>query len=267
VANRGVLYVVVGSNEIYANAVVRSAISLRRVMPEIAVAIASDQRIDGPFDEHISIEETDGFRAKILGMQQTPFQQTVFLDADTFVLAGIGDVFDLLDGHDIALAHAQGRVSLVLDDVPASFPEFNTGVIAFRNTPPVQSALDEWLAEYGAMLPRPKTQDQPSLRRVLYRRTDLRVVTLTSEFNRRFDVPGYFYGQVRVLHGWPRHEITYEMIAEAMSGGQPDNPMAFAGGRVFDRSGEQVADFLPPYARARRIARRAVPLRGRRRGR
>jgi hypothetical protein len=259
VANRGVLYVVVGGRELYTGAVIRSATSLRRVMPDVSIAVASDTTIDGPFDQHIAIQETDGFRAKILGMRQTPFEQTVFLDADTFVLADIGDVFELLERYDMALVHAQGRISLALDDVPACFPEFNTGVIAYRSTPLVQSALDDWLLQYGEMLPRrPKTQDQPSLRRVLYRTTDLRIATLTSEFNRRFDVPGCFHGQVRVLHGWPRHGITFERIADALSAGLPDSPMAFAGGRVFDRTGRQVADFLPPLHGVRSALRRFV---------
>jgi len=263
VANRGVLYVVVGSNDIYAKAVVRSAISLRRVMPDLPIAIASDRMIDGPFDRHISIEETDGFRAKIVGMMQTPFEQTVFLDADTFVLADIGDVFELLDRYDMALVHEPSRVSLVLDDVPASFPEFNSGVIAYRSTPLVQSALADWLREYGEIRPRPKTQDQPSLRRVLYRTTELRIATLTSEFNRRIDTAGYFHGQIRVLHGWPRTDITFERIAAAMSAGSPDSPRAYAGGRVFDHKGRQIGDFLPPWHRIRSVARRILPRRAR----
>lgn len=248
----------VGSRDIYANAAVRSAISLRRVMPDLAIAIASDRTIDGPFDHHISIEETDGFRAKIIGMQHTPFEQTVFLDADTFVLADIGDVFELLDRYDMALVHEPSRISRVLDEVPASFPEFNSGVIAYRSTPLVESALADWLREYGEIRPRPRTQDQPSLRRVIYRTTELRVATMPSEFNRRIDAAGYLYGPIRVLHGWPRPKITFERVAEAMSVGAPDSPRAYAGGRVFDRNGKQIADFLPPWYRLRRVARRVL---------
>jgi hypothetical protein len=262
VANRGVLYVVVGSRDIYANAAIRSATSLRRVMPDLAIAIASDRTIDGPFDQHILIEETEGFRAKIVGMQQTPFEQTVFLDADTFVLADFDDVFELLDRYDMALAHEPSRISTVLGEVPVAYPEFNSGVIAYRSTPLVQSALADWLHEYGEIRPRPKTQDQPSLRRVLYRSTQLRIATLTSEYNRRIDTAGFLHGQIRVLHGWPRPGITYERIAEALSAGGPDTPRAFAGGLVFDRKGKQIADFLPSWYRLRRVARRVLPGRG-----
>jgi hypothetical protein len=250
---------VVGDRDTYVNAVIRSATSLRREMPDVSIAVVTDRTIDGPFDQHIPIEERDGFRAKIIGMQQTPFERTVFLDADTYVLADIGEVFELLSRFDMALAHAPIRVSLPLDDVPASFPEFNTGVIAYRNTPIVQRVLDDWLREYGALLPqRPPTQDQPSFRRVAYRTSELRIATLPSEFNRRFDLAGYFRGPIRVLHGWPPRQGTLESVADAMRLGAPDNPMVFAGGRVYNLEGKQVADFLPARRRFRAVARRRV---------
>lgn len=267
--NRGVLYIVVGDRDLYVNAVVRSATSLKRVMPDMPTAVVTDGTIDGPFDHHITIRETDPVkiapaavpcRAKIIGMQQTPFEQTLYLDADTCVLADLGEVFELLGGFDVALAHAQGRVAISLDDVPASFPEFNCGVIAYRSTPFVQSFLDDWLRAYDDLAPlRPRTQDQPSFRRVAYRTSGLRIATLPSEFNRRFDTAGYLKGPIRLLHGWPPYEGGYERVAEAMTRGEADSPRVFAGGRVYNRAGKQIADFLPRWRRLRALGRRLVP--------
>jgi hypothetical protein len=193
-------------------------------------------------------------------MKQTPFEHTLYLDADTFVLAGLGEVFELLDGFDAALTHAQGRVAFALDDVPGSFPEFNCGVIAYRNNPPVRSFLDEWLREYDALAPQhPWNQDQPSFRRVAYRTSGLRIATLTPEFNRKFDTAGYVKGPVRVLHGWPPLDGGYAKVAAAMAAGGVDNPRVFAGGRVYDRAGRRVADFLPRWHRLRALRRRVVP--------
>jgi hypothetical protein len=256
-AKCGVLYVVIGDRDQYATAAARSATSLKRVMPDVSIAIVTNRTVDGPFDHHIRIDETDGFRAKIRGMGKTPFERTVFLDADTFVLADISDAFELLGGFDMALVQAPIRVSLPLDDVPASFPEFNTGVVAYRNTPLVQSVLDDWLREYDDLLPRkPLTWDQPSFRRVAYRTAGLRIATLPSEFNRRFDFAGYFKGPIRVLHGWPLQKDGYGRIVDALGTWSPDAPMVFAGGRVFDSNGEQVADFLPPQSSFREAGRR-----------
>lgn len=268
-ADRGILYIVVGNRDLYVNAVIRSAASVKQMMPDVPIAIVTNGSIHGPFDQHIPIAETDPSkiapgavpcRSKIIGMQQTPFEHTLYLDADTYALADLGEVFELLGGFDMALAHAQGRVSISLDEVPASFPEFNCGVIAYRRTPIVQSFLDDWLREYDELLPRrPPTQDQPSFRRVAYRTPGLRIATLPPEFNRRFDTAGYVKGSIRLLHGWPPHEGGYERVAEAMTLGGADNPTVFAGGRVYNRAGKQIADFLPRWRRLRALGRRLVP--------
>ena len=264
-STRGALYIVVGKRALYLDAVRRSAASLKRAMPDLPIAIVSDGPIDGPFDHQIQIAESDPAkidpgavpcRSKIIGMKQSPFEQTLYIDADTLVLRDLGEVFELLDGFDLALAHAQGRVSFEFEDVPASFPEFNCGIIAYRSTPPVESFLDDWLREYDDLIPRrPKTQDQPSFRRVAYRSAGLRIATLTSEFNRKFDTAGYIKGPVRILHGWP-NAGGFEKVAEAMAAGGPDIPKVFTGGRVYDRSGRQVGSFLEPGHRLRALRRR-----------
>lgn len=266
--SRGVLYIVIGDRPLYREGVIRSATSLKRAMPDMPTALVTDGTIEGPFDHHIAIAETDPAkiapgpfpcRAKIIGMKQTPFEHTLYLDADTAVLADLSEVFELLDGFDAALTHAQGRVAHALDDVPGSFPEFNCGVIAYRDNPLVRSFLDEWLVEYDVLAPqRPWNQDQPSFRRLAYRTPALRIATLTPEFNRKFDTAGYVKGPIRVLHGWPPLEVGYEGVAAAMAAGGVDNPKVFAGGRVFDREGKRVADFLPRWHRLRALRRRVV---------
>lgn len=266
-SSRGALYIVVGDRPLYLDAVGRSAASLKRAMPNLPIALVAEKTIDGPFDQFIPIAETDPAkiapgiapcRSKIIGMKQTPFEQTLYIDADTVVLADLGEVFELLDSFDLALAHAQGRVSFPFEDVPGSFPEFNCGIIAYRRTPLVESFLDDWLLEYDELLPsRPKTQDQPSFRRVAYRTSELRIATLPSEFNRKFDTAGYVKGPIRILHGWP-NEGGFERVAEAMAAGS-DEAVVFAGGRVYDRRGKQVANFLPRWHRLRALRRRVVP--------
>jgi hypothetical protein len=267
VSTRGVLYILIGKRPLYVNAVRRAATSLKRVMPDLPIALVSDGEIDGPFDHRIRIAESDPAkiapgdfpcRAKVIGMKQTPFEHTIYLDADTSVLADLGEVFELLDGFDAALAHAQGRVAHHFDDVPEAFPEFNCGVIAYRNTPFVQSFLDEWLREYDVLAPlHPWNQDQPSFRRLAYRTPGLRIATLTSEFNRKFDTAGYVKGQVRVLHGWPL-EGGYGRVEEAVAVAGAENPWVFAGGRVFDHSGKQIADFLGRWYRLRTLRHRLM---------
>lgn len=241
-AEWGSLYAAVG--EKFVRKAERSARSLRQVMPAIRLALASDCPTSGPFDRTLAIPGGDAYRAKILAMRDSPFDRTLFLDADTYVVAELSGVFRLLDRFDFALAHAPNRVTMVLEDVPDSYPEFNTGVIAFRRTPPVQAALDAWLDEYDRLLPlEPPSKDQPSFRRVAFRMPELRIATLTPEFNQRFSMAGYINQPVRILHG-EGDESAYREIAEAMN-----RPMTFrehrvfAGRKLFDDHGEQIADY------------------------
>jgi len=261
VAGRGILYNVVGSWDVYLKAAVRSAQSVKAAMPDTPIAVVGDRVIDGPFDHHISVSEADGYRAKILGARLTPFDQTVMLDVDTYVLADLAELFELLAVFDMALAHAPIRISTPLDDVPKAFPEFNTGVIVYRRSPLVDAVLDDWLKEYDGLagLDTP-TWDQPSFRRVAYRTEALRIATLTPEFNQRFKMAGYLNQPVRILHGWPDtrpRDFDYRKVADALetplSG--VDHWAVFSGRRVFDRSGRQVATFRPPWSRVRRVTR------------
>jgi hypothetical protein len=262
-SERGVLYVVAGS-QTYADALITSAQSLRHVMPDIPIAVATAREITGPFDHRIPISETDGFRAKILGACQTPFDRTLLLDVDTYVLADLSDVFQLLDRFDMALAHAPVRVSMPLADVPSSFPEFNTGVIAYRRTDVVRIVLEDWLREYDNLSAfDPPSLDQPSFRRVAYRTAELQIATLVPEFNQRFLIAGFFNQPVRVLHGWAA-EPGYRKVAEAMTTPAEYRWTAvFTGGRVYDRRGRKIADLIGRRKRLRALAARTrAQLRG-----
>jgi hypothetical protein len=263
VTSRGVLYIAIG--ERYANAAVTSAQSVRRAMPNLAIAVASNAVVDGPFDHQITVSEADGYRAKIVGMAQTPFERTLMLDVDTYVIADIGELFELLDRFDMALAHAPRRFVMRFAEVPAAFAEFNTGVICYRRTPAVSSLFDDWLAEFDAIGER----DQAPFRRVAYRAPEIRIATLTPEYNQRFLMAGFFGQPTKILHGWAS-ESGYRKAAKLMDAAVAGPGMGvFAGHRVYDRHGRRYGN-LPgrrsllrraPAGVRRRLARivRRVP--------
>lgn len=198
----GVLYVAIG--ERYAEAAATSTKSVRRVMPDIPIAIVTDTaQPEDLFDRKIAIAEPFGYRAKIRGLLATPFTRTLFLDVDTFVARSLDPVFALLASHDMAMAHAPNRVTLPLADVPRAFPEFNTGVMAYRVGPAVMDLPGRWMDEYDRLADvEPPSKDQPSLRRVTYMATDVRVATLPPEYNQRFTMAGYFNETPTLYHGW-----------------------------------------------------------------
>src|SRR5437899_8798315 len=95
----GVLYVARGHR--YLEARQTSARSVRAVTPGVAIAIATDEPGATGFDEVVPLAEPDGYRAKAVGVLASPFERTLFLDADTYAAADLAEVFELLDAFDL----------------------------------------------------------------------------------------------------------------------------------------------------------------------
>jgi hypothetical protein len=247
----GVLYVARRSQ--YLDAAVESARSVRRVSPRLPIAIATDGDAPAEFDHRVTFSETDGYRAKIVGLLASPFERTLMLDVDTYAAADVSEVFQILDAFDVAAAHAPNRVVVPLDDVPDSFPELNTGVIALRRNESVTRLLQDWLDEYDRLVrSAPASKDQPSFRRVLYKATDVRLAVLTPEFNLRFWMAGYYNQHVRILHGWGDAE-TYRTVAALLN--EPATSRryrgVFIGHALLNKRGEVVGRFPKGPARFR----------------
>jgi len=188
---RGVLFVATG--ERYIECARAAAESVKRHMPDLPIALASDRARLGlargasgdPFSYHLDI--ADGHRrSKVDQLARTPFERTVFLDADIRVLHPIDDLFDLLDQFDIAMAHAHTRnrdaVRVVWRvSLPDAFPQYNTGVIAYRMTDAMQTLLDDWREAYHSAGFR---KDQVTMRELLWH-GNVRLAALPPEYNFR----------------------------------------------------------------------------------
>ncbi len=139
---RGILFVATGQE--YLRLAVRAARSARAANPGLAIDLATDQpERPGVFDPDVFDEVrplASGIRfPKLQAMPETRFEQTLFLDADLFVLANIEDVFSVLDRFDIALTHDQFRNGARARnnwrrEFANAFPQYNSGVVAFRRT-------------------------------------------------------------------------------------------------------------------------------------
>jgi hypothetical protein len=222
---QGVVYVATG-NKYYHEA----CISVRslKASNRIRAAIYTDQPQQDPnFDIHIPVESTgDGFLDKVVNLKGSPFEQTLFLDTDTFVCADLTDLFNLLKQYDIAAAHDHlVREVYPISGIPQAFPEFNTGVLLFRNNQAVRTLLDDWIETFRkekAIFSQKKVAgkgfpDQPPFRKAVFA-SNLRIATLPPEYNCMFRYAGSVVGEVKILHcsrigyGW----YTYEnLIATA----------------------------------------------------
>ncbi|HEV2974222.1 MAG TPA: hypothetical protein VGX69_04410 [Solirubrobacteraceae bacterium] len=157
------------------------------------------------------------FVDRIANMRRSPFERTLCLDTDTFVVDEMAGVFELLDHYDLALAHAPAYRGLDDSEVPAAFPEFNCGVVAWRSSERVAAFLRSWEETYRAWLvedvlpgrdggahpSRTDIGDQPAFRRCAWQH-GMRVATLPPEYNLRLGIPTTVVDRVRLLHGRTR---------------------------------------------------------------
>lgn len=197
----GIIYIATGSE--YVEEAHISARSVKR-HNNYPIAIITDEksRIDrSVFDRVILAEKTqNGFLDQIKNMEKTPFDRTICLDTDIFIDGDITEVFEILDQFDMAASHDPDKFSTKLDDIPNSFPEYNTGVIAYRSGNNFNEFISNWWEEYHSTKKSARGENQPSFRKALYF-SQIRIATLPSEYNLMVRFPGKAYGKVKIFHG------------------------------------------------------------------
>jgi hypothetical protein len=185
-------------------------------MSGVPITIFADRAIDSRlFDQTARIEDPAyGPEDKVRTIARSPYQETLFLDSDTFVVDDVKDLFLLLDRFDIAATHAPYRVVYRVDGLPDCFPELNTGVMLFRRSDETQRFFERWLEIYredrartpswlfagGARWYGRTLPNQASFRRALYE-SSLRIATLPPEYNCRVPFPGAVHNRVKIIHG------------------------------------------------------------------
>ncbi|WP_084860892.1 putative nucleotide-diphospho-sugar transferase [Salibaculum halophilum] len=196
----GAIFATTGKN--YTDLAERAAQSLKDSCPGLAVDLFTDQQVNMPVFDRIHQLEDPWRRSKIDAMVASRFDKTLFLDADLFVIADIRDIFDVLDRFDIAMAHDSSRNSVACHSfwsksLPNTFPQFNSGVVAFRRNAEVTKLLQHW----SETVRREEFKRDQSVLRELIWDSDLRVATLPREYNlMRFKVLRLW----RTRHAAPR---------------------------------------------------------------
>lgn len=201
-----------GAGAFYIAEAIRSAQSSLRHNALPHVVFASEQADGGEGVSVVRFEPSGNpYRDKIANMRRSPFERTIYLDSDTFVVDEIEGLIDLLDGYDMAVAFAPGYRGLDDPEVPRAFYEFNTGVLAWRSSERTDAFLRDWEETYLAWLQeeafpgarkasRGRRADQPAFRRCAWKH-DVSVFALGPEYNFRLGFPAVAVGKVRVIHG------------------------------------------------------------------
>jgi hypothetical protein len=222
-APAGILYSASGEQHI-AEAVRSARSSLRHNdLPHLLYA-SSEVQNDDPRLTVLPFEPgSHPFADRIGHMSRSPFERTLYLDSDTYVLDEISPLLALLDHYDVAAAYAS---YCALDDpaVPSAFYEFNAGVVAWRSSERVAEFLRSWQETYIDWLssePFPGTRhvsrsgrgDQPAFRHCAWQH-GIRLFVLPPEYNFRAMHPTTLREMVRIIHA--RHD-DYESLAEQVN--------------------------------------------------
>jgi hypothetical protein len=233
VSDIGVLYAATGSR--YVDEAAVSAVSLKKVMPGIKIHLYTDlDEVPEVFDAVSKIENPRlNCYDKVLPMLNSPFEKTLFLDTDTYVCSELSELFKILDRFDILACHIPIQGANSIEGIPTSFPELNTGMVAFRKSEATQQFFERWLRLYEEM---GHKADQPAFRRALWEDRNIQSYQLPYEYNLRTIAPGYIAegAKVKIIHG--RHK-NWKSIEQKLNCHAHGRVMLL---RPFDRFGNKV---------------------------
>lgn len=201
--SRGVVYLASGAP--YIEEAKTSAKSVKRHNPSLPVTLYTDEDPNMEvFDTVVPIDyPVESWGDSVLTKDHFPYEQNLYLDADTYVCGDITSLFELLETYDLAATCdiSRGRYNAdfydhVGDDLPRAFPEYNTGVLLYNNCKKVNKLFEAWSRRYNSQ---DYDRNQPAFRRILYE-SDIAFTTLPSEYNFRSDRVGYACGEIKILH-------------------------------------------------------------------
>jgi hypothetical protein len=201
------------SGESYVAEAIRSARSSLRHNPLPHVVFASPAPADFNAQSGLSVQpfeaSADPFLDKIRNIRRSPFERTIFLDTDTFIVDELVQLLHLLERYDMAVAHTAGYRGFADPEVPAAFYELNTGVMAWRSNERTAAFLADWEETYVAWAREEPfhsaaTSDQAAFRRCAWMH-ELRLLILGPEYNFRTLFPATVVDRVRVVHGRRRN--------------------------------------------------------------
>lgn len=212
-SNRGVLYLAIGSS--YVEEARRSATSIRQHMDvPIAIVTTADVECKDDFDHVIVTDRTRRVERSGSGGETwlwdstidpgwSPFEKTLYLDTDTRVCDDLSPLFELLDRYELAVARLQMNVRI--ESLPEPIQQhYNTGVIAYRDTPAVETLFNRWQRVFRDRAPeQEKPLDQPAFAEAMYA-TGVDFVQLPMRYNIRLDGHdrvGTIAGEPKILHG------------------------------------------------------------------
>ena len=251
--DRGIVYVATGAPFLDEAIVSARASRLHASATPIAVYTdCPDEATSAGCFEHV-LEHPDPrrcYRDKIPVLLELPFACTLFLDTDARLTADCDGLFALSERFDLAAAHAPVRRprGWSAPEVPAVFPELNSGVLLLRRSDLQRTLVERWLTLYDEV---GQEADQASLRVAVWETLldGLQLYVLPPEANLRPVMP-WVTGRelpVMVLHGRFAEDETERLVRYLN-----DNVGQFRSGADWHRRN------LPRFARIPRVFQRLL---------
>jgi hypothetical protein len=200
--SKGVIYIAY-TNIKFINEAIFSATSLKKHNPNLSVTIFTDYKLTNNCFDIVNTLPKDSFkfRCKQNFLIDSPYENTLYIDTDTFINDNIEDMFDLLEKFDVCMVHDYARKRIINEKnpnipsgyyfnrnsdymkIPYSFPEYNGGIMLYKKNDKVINFIKYWKNKYEEMK-HLTPYDQPSLRISLWN-CDIKIHSLPIEYNCR----------------------------------------------------------------------------------
>ncbi len=226
---KGYLYVAAG--ERFVAEAMGSAYSLRSVDAGAHITLVTDRPVESDVFDQVIVQPTKtqtykhGLLYKVQHVyKSSPYDETLFIDSDTYICENINRIFELLEFFDVAIAPDPTDVNRPKS--PESLQRlkaldvYNTGVILFKKNERNDQLFGNWLRIYqtkldGGTLGR--ENDQTSFIEA-WLTSNSKVYVLSQAWNAR--TPFFFTlnQAVKIIHG--RHK-NYEVIKAKLNQPHP----------------------------------------------
>ncbi|MGF1481368.1 MAG: hypothetical protein ACFB4I_18115 [Cyanophyceae cyanobacterium] len=222
---KGYLYTATGKQ--FIQEATRSAQSLRKIDKQAHITLVTDEHLDSGLFDNVVIKPAniqtrkEGLLYKVKNIyQSSPYQETLFLDSDTYVCESCDSLFELLEFFDIAIAPDPtdpfwAKSPSSLKRIKACAP-YNTGVIAFKKNQKNETLFREWLDIYQNKIINKeihRENDQTSFMEA-WLKSDAKIYVLAHSWNARTPFFITLNQSVKIIHG--RHK-NYDLIRKKLN--------------------------------------------------
>jgi hypothetical protein len=215
---QGIIYTAIGQK--YIEEAKLSAKSVKNFCPSMNITLFTDtpeQVLCDFFDQVLKTENTKSptnqyMIDRLNVLLKTPYDYTLALDTDTYIMDDLSEMFKILNRFDLALCHGHMRFARyvqavqqkqALPEIPEAMSTVNGGLILYNKNPITLKFLEDLIILYKA---KQYYDDQISIRELLWT-SDLRFYVLPREYNfnsledlKRWERSGWSTARPKLFH-------------------------------------------------------------------